>query len=70
MKRGNMNVKVLKKHTNGIIGVGVELTRKMTIAGKIIYAVVVTNLNTGYHYKILTCDGLGEALKTYKEAIS
>lgn len=70
MKRGNMNVKVLKAHTNGIIGVGVELTRKMTIAGKIIYAVVVTNLNTGYHYKILTYDGLGEALKTYKEAIS
>ena len=67
---GNKNVKVIKKHTNDIIGVGVELTRKMTIAGKIIYAVVVTNLNTGYHYKILTFDGLGEALKTYKDAVA
>lgn len=65
----NKGVKVLKKHDNSVIGVRVELTRKMTIKGVIIYAVVVTNMNTGRHYRILTFDGIGEAFKTYKVAI-
>ena len=67
---GNINVKVLKKHENNIIGVRVELTRKMTIKGTIIYAVVVTNMNTGRHYRLLTFEGVGEAYETYKKAIA
>lgn len=67
---GNKGVKVLRKHENGIIGTRVEMTRKMTIAGKIIYAVVITNMNTGNHYKILTFDGIAEAFKTYKMALA
>ena len=69
-KIGNINVKVLKKHENRIIGVRVELTRKMTIAGKIIYAVIVTNMNTGAHYRIKTFDGLGRAFQMYKDALA
>ena len=66
----NTSVKVLKKHENNIIGTRVELTRKMTIKGAIIYAVVVTNMNTGNHYKILTFDGIKAAFDTYKQAIA
>ena len=66
----NKGVKVLRKHENLIIGTRVELTRKMTIAGKIIYAVVITNMNTGRHYRILTFDGLGGAFATYKQALA
>ncbi len=69
-KIGNRNVKVIKAHENDIIGTRVELTRKMTVGGKIIYAVVITNMNTGRHYKVLTYDGLGLALKTYKQALA
>ncbi len=69
-RRGNKNVKVLKKHENLIIGTRVELTRKMTIKGVIIYAVVITNMNTGNHYKILTFDGIKAAYDTYKLAIA
>jgi len=67
---GNINVKVLKKHENNIIGTRVELTRKMTIKGVIIYAVVITNMNTGRHYRILTFDGIKAAFDTYKLAIA
>ena len=69
-KIGNINVKVLRKHENDIIGVRVELTRKMTIAGKIIHAVVITNMDTGRHYKIRTFEGIGPAFKLYKDAIA
>ena len=67
---GNINVKVLRKHENTIIGTRVELTRKMTIKGVIIYAVVITNMDTGYHYRILTFDGIKAAYDTYKLAIA
>lgn len=67
---GNKNVKVIKKHENDIIGVRVELTRKMTIAGKIIYVVVVTNMGTGNHYKVKVHNGLGDALAYYKAALA
>ena len=70
MRRGNVNVKVLKAHENKVIGVRVELTRKMTIAGNIIFAVVITNINTGAHYKILVHEKLGEAFATYKSALA
>lgn len=66
----NKGVKVLRKHENLIIGTRVELTRKMTVAGKIIYAVVITNMNTGRHYRILTFNGLGDAFTTYKQALA
>ena len=69
-KIGNRGVKVLKKHENRIIGVRVELTRKMTIKGKIIYAVVVTNMKTGFHYLIKTYDGIGAAFQMYKDALA
>lgn len=67
---GNINVKVIKEHTFDILGTKVELTRKMKIDGNITYAVVITNMNTGYHYKIKCFDGMGEALKYYKAAIA
>jgi len=67
---GNKEVKVIKKHENLITGIRVEMTRKTTIAGAIIYAVVITNMFTGWHYKILTFPGMGAALKQYKEAIA
>lgn len=69
-KIGNINVKVLRKHENRIIGVRVELTRKMTIAGKIIYAVIVTNMKTGNHYLIKTFDGISGAWDMYKAALA
>ena len=69
-KIGNLNVKVLRKHENKIIGVRVELTRKMTINGKIIYAVVVTSLKNGHHYLIRTFDGISGAWKLYKDALA
>ena len=70
MRRGNMGVKVLRKHENKIIGVRVELNQKMTIKGKIIYAVVVTNMKSGHHYLVRTFDGISKAWKLYKEALS
>lgn len=69
-KIGNINVKVLRKHENKVVGVRVELTRKMTVAGKIIYAVVITNMNTGRHYKIKMFEGIGGAWDLYKTAIA
>ena len=69
-KIGNINVKVIKTHENDIIGVRVELTRKTKIDGNIIYAIVVTNMNTGYHYRIYSYDGMGAALAQYKAAIA
>ena len=70
MKIGNKGVKVLKSHINYIIGVRVELTRKMTIDGKIIYAVVVTNINTGRHYRLMTIEGIQKAYAVYKAAVA
>ena len=69
-KIGNKNVKVLRKHENTYIGVRVELTRKTTIDGKIIHAVVVTNMNTGRHYKIWAYDGIKGAYIRYLEAVA
>ena len=69
-RRGNANVKVLRKHENTVIGVRVELTRKMTIAGKIIYAVVITNMKTRRHYRLETFGGIGGAWTFYKSAIA
>lgn len=66
----NTGVKVLRKHENDIIGTRIELTRKMTFSGKIIYAVVITNMGTGRHYKILTFDGIKGAFDTYKMALA
>lgn len=70
MKIGNRGVKVLRKHENQIIGVRVELTRKTTIDGKIIYAVVITNLHTNAHYKIKVYNGIGKAWGYYKAALA
>ena len=67
---GNRHVKQLKEHKNNLIGVKVELTRKTTIKGNVIYAVVVTNMNTGYHYRIYTFDKIMDAFNTYKKAIA
>lgn len=69
-KIGNRGVKVLKKRENRIIGVRVELTRKTTIKGQIIYAVIVTNMRTGFHYLIKTFNGIGSAFQMYKDAIA
>lgn len=69
-KIGNIGVKVLKKHENAMIGVRVELTKKTTITGEMIYAVVVTNMNTGYHYRIYTFKMAKLALEAYKAALA
>lgn len=69
-RRGNVNVKVLKKHENDVTGIKVELTRKTRISGDIIYAVVVTDTIIGIHTKILMYDGLGKALAKYKKAVA
>lgn len=70
MKIGNKGVKVLRKHDNWVIGVRVELTRKTTIDGRIIYAVVITNLHNMIHYKIKVYDGIGKAWTYYKAALA
>lgn len=67
---GNRNVKVLRKHENSIIGIRVELTQKMTIAGKIIHVVVVTNMVTNRHTLIRAFEGLGDAFGFYKAALA
>ena len=69
MRKNNSGVKVLRKHENKIIGIRVELNRKMTIGGKIIYAVVVTNMKSGHHYLIRTFNGIGRAWDLYKAAL-
>ena len=69
-KIGNKNVKVLRKHENAITNIRVEMTRKMTVAGKIIYAVVVTNMYTHRHYVIRTFDGIQKAFNFYKAALA
>lgn len=69
-KIGNKGVKVLRKHENDTIGVRVELTRKTTISGQIIYAVVVTNMNTGYHYRLWTYGRIIRAWNKYKAAVA
>lgn len=69
-KIGNINVKVLRKHENRITGVRVELTRKMTIDGNFIYAVVVTNMRRGNHYFLKTFKGIQPAWNIYKKAIA
>lgn len=70
MKRGNKGIKVLRKHENKITGIRVELNRKMTIRGKIIYAVIVTNMKSGHHYVVRTFDGILKAWELYKEALA
>lgn len=69
-KIGNIGVKVLRKHENKIIGVRVELTKKTTITGAMIYAVVITNMNTGVHYRIKTFNAAKPAWETYKAALA
>ncbi len=68
-KIGNRNVKVLRKVQNNYLGIRVEMTRKTTISGKIIYAVVVTNAQTGRHYRLWTYDGISKAWKRYKDCM-
>ena len=71
MKRNdNAGVKVLKKHENKMTGIRVELNQKMTIAGKIIHAVVITDMETGKHKRIYVHNTLGYAFKRYKAAIA
>ena len=67
---GNRNVKVVKKHENDVIGVRVEMTRKMKVDGNIIYAVVVTNINTGAHYRLWTYNRIMDAFNQYKKAVA
>lgn len=69
MRRGNRNVKVIKKYENIILGVRVELNRKMTIAGDIIYVVVVTNMDNGYHRIVNVYNNILEAWNFYKDAL-
>lgn len=68
--RHGMNVKVLKEHENHFIGVRVELNYRMRRNGKIAYAVVVTNLRTGRHYRIKQFSRISDAFYKYKAAIA
>ena len=70
MRNDNTSVKVLKKHENKMTGIRVELNQKMTMAGKIIHAVVITDMETGKHKRIYVHNTLGWALKRYNAAIA
>lgn len=70
MRNDNTSVKVLKKHENKMTEIRVELTQKMTMEGKIIHAVVITDTKTGKHKRIYVHNTLGYALKRYKAAIA
>lgn len=71
MKRNNnTSVKVLKKHENKMTGIRVELNQKMTMAGKIIHAVVITDMETGKHKRIYVHNTLGYAFKRYTAALA
>lgn len=64
------DVKVMKKHDNKVIGVGVELTRMTALSGTIVYGVVVRNLNTGRRYRLYTYDRISRAWNKYKAAVA
>lgn len=68
MRRGNKNVKVLRKFFNDASGIKTELTRKMRIDGTIAYYVVVTRTDTGEHIRITPGDGLQKAYALYMRA--
>ena len=70
MRRGNMGVKVLRKHENNITGIRVELTQKMTISGKVIHAVVVTNMRQNRKILVKAFDKIGDAFGLYKKALA
>ena len=70
MRNDNASVKVLKKHENIMTGIRVELNQKMTMNGKIIHAVVITDMDTGKHKKIYVHNTIGYAFKRYKAAIA
>ena len=70
MRNNNTSVKVLKKHENDMTGIRVELTQKMTMAGKIIHAVVITDMETGKHKRIYVHNTIGYAFKRFKAAIA
>lgn len=70
MRNDNTSVKVLMGHQNKMTGIRVELNQKMTMAGKIIHAVVITDMETGKHKKIYVHNTLGYALKRYRAAIA
>jgi hypothetical protein len=70
MRNNNTSVKVLKKYENKMTGIIVELNQKMTMNGKIIHAVVITDMDTGKHKRIYTHNTIGYAFKRYKAAIA
>lgn len=70
MRNDNRSVTVLKKHENKMTGIRVELNRKTTMAGKIIHAVVITDMETGKHKRIYVHNTLGYALKRYRAALA
>lgn len=70
MRNDNRSVKVLKKHENKMTGIRVELNQKTTMAGKIIHAVVITNMDTGKHRRVYVHNTLGYALKRYRAALA
>lgn len=70
MRNDNKSVKVLKKHENQMTGIRVELNQKMTMEGKIIHAVVITDMETGKHKRIYVHNTLGYAFKRYKAALA
>ena len=70
MRNDNSSVKVLKKYQNKMTDIRVELNQKTTMAGKIIHAVVITDMETGKHKRIYVHNSLGWALKRYRAAIA
>lgn len=70
-RRGNRNVKVLRNWAHTNLGVVVHLTRKTTISGKVIYAVVIDHeIGRGQykHFAINTYDRIVDAWTAYKIA--
>lgn len=70
MRNDNSSVKVLKQYENKMMGIRVELNQKMTIAGKIIHAVVITDTDTGKHKRIYVHNTLGYAFKRFKAVVA
>ena len=68
MRNNNTSVKTLKKHENHMTGIRIELNQKMTMSGKIIHAVVITDMETGKHKRIYVHNTLGYALKRFRAA--
>ena len=67
MKNG---VKIVKEHSNRIIGVRVELTRMLSKKGQMLYGVVIRSTRTGRMKRLFTYETIAQAFAQYKRALA